>query len=298
MARSTCTDEIRAFASVVGGPVSPLAPIVQLTQYPGVLFFAPPASAEVALEAAAACFDAVDYDCAEERLAAAFSAGGLFADAELRARLLEAELALARRDEPRARRAIRTVFALAPDFKPDERLPPRVRALFDEERPPAPPLFRLAGRAGLTSWRLFGHDGERWSDGLGFEAGLGGVLRDRWGLEAGVAFSDHRPRTYELSELSLWSAFVGGRAQLAAGFLTVAPGATLGALRVGAAGVTGSEDYWGFQGQLTVDVGAELWGGLGLGARAGMMVVAVADGNDRVAFSWVLPLEVGLRYGY
>ncbi|MCK6573430.1 hypothetical protein L6V77_20305 [Myxococcota bacterium] len=263
-----------------------------------MLLFAPPASAEVALEAAAACFDAVDYDCAEERLAAVWGGGGLETDAALRARLLEAQLALARRDEPRARKAVRAVFSLDPEFTADERLPPRLRALFDEERPPAPPLFRLAGRAGLTSWRLFGHDAERWSDGLGFEAGLGGVLRDRWGLEAGVAFSDHRPRTYELSGLSLWSAFVGGRAHLDAGFLTVAPGVTLGALHVGAEGVTGSEAYWGFQGQTTVDVAAEVWAGFGIGARVGVMVVAVADGDDRAAFSWVLPLEVGVRYGY
>lgn len=263
-----------------------------------MLLFAPPASAEVALEAASACFDAVDYDCAEERLAAAWGVGGLATDAALRARLLEAQLALARRDEPRARNAVRAVFSLAPDFTADERLPPRLRALVDEERPPPPPFFRPAARAGVTSWRLFGHDAERWSDGLGVEAAFGGVLRDRWGLEAGLAFSDHRPRTYELSGLSLWSGFVGGRAHLDAGFLTVAPGATLGALHVGADGVTGSEDYWGFQGQATVEVGTEIWAGLGLGARVGVMVVAVADGDDRAAFSWVLPLEVGLRYGY
>ncbi len=263
-----------------------------------MLLFAPPASAEVALEAAAACFEAVDYDCAEERLAAAWGAGALDADATVRARLLEAQLALARRDEPRARKAVRAVFSLLPDFVADDRLPPRLRTIVDEERPPPPPLFRPAVRAGVTSWRLFGHDAERWSDGLGFEGGFGGVLRDRWGVEAGLAFSDHRPRTYELSGLSLWSGFVGGRAHLDAGFLTVAPGLTLGAMHVGADGVTGSEDYWGFQGQAAVDVSADLFAGVGFGARVGVMLVAVADGDDRAAFSWVLPLELGLRYGY
>lgn len=269
-----------------------------LPQNPPVLLLAPPATAEVALEAAAACFDAVDYDCAEERLLVVFTTGGLPAEAELRAHLLEAQLALAQREEARARKAVRAIFAIDASFQGEARLPPRLRELLDAERPPPPPVFRPTMRADVTSWRLFGQDGERWSDGLGVEVAGGGVLFDRLGLEAGLAYSDHRPRTYELTGLTLLGGFVGAFAHLPAGFLDFSPGLTLGATHVAAEGVTGTEAYWGFQATLPVEVSAEIWNGLGVGGRVGLMMLVVSDGDERAAFSWVLPLEIGLRYAF
>lgn len=263
-----------------------------------MLFLAPPASADVALEAATACFEAVDYECAEEKLLVAWGVGGLSTEAQVRARLLEAQLALAQREEERARKLLRSLLALEPAYVPDPRLPPRLRELLESERPPPPVFFRPAARAGMTSWRLFANDGERWSDGLGLEVAAGGVLLERWGLEAGFTYSDHRPRTYELTGLTLLGGFVGVDAHLPAGFLTFSPGVSLGALHVEAEGVTGTDAYWGFQAQLPIDVSAEIWGGWGVGGRVGLMLVAVSDGQNRAAFSWVLPLEIGLRYAF
>lgn len=256
------------------------------------------ARAEVALEAAAACFEAVDYECAEEKLLVAWGIGGLPHEAQVRARLLDAQLALAQRDELRARKVVRALLDLEPAYAPDPRLPPRLRELIEAERPPPPTLVRPAGRAGLTSWRLFAHDGERWSDGLGFEVAAGGIVLDRWGLEAGFTYSDHRPRAYELSGLTLLGGFLGASAHIPAGFLVFSPGVSLGALHIEAEGVTGTDAYWGLQAQIPIDVSAEVWGGLGLGGRVGLMLVAVSDGQNRAAFSWVLPLEIGLRYAF
>lgn len=269
-----------------------------LPQNPAVLFLAPPASAEVALEAAAACFEVVDYDCAAEKLLIVWGIGGLGLEAEVRARLLEAQLALAQREEQRARKAVRALLAVAPDYVADTRLPPRLRAMLEEERPPPPPFFRPTVRAGLTSWRLFGNDGERWSDGLGVDVAAGGVFLERWGLEAAFAYSDHRPRTYDLNGLTLLSGSVGANAHVPAGFLVFSPGLSLGAMHVNAEGVTGTDAYWGFQVQVPIEVSAEIWGGIGIGGRVGVMLVAVSDGQDRAAFSWVLPLEIGLRYAF
>lgn len=275
-----------------------MAPASCLPQNPAVLFLAPPASAEVALEAAAACFEAVDYDCAAEKLLIVWGIGGLDAPAEVRARLLEAQIALAQREEPRARKALRALLVAAPEYTPDARLPPRLRAMIEEERPPPPPFFSPTVRAGLTSWRLFGNDGDRWSDGLGTEIAAGGVFLERWGVEAGFAYSDHRPRTYDLNGLTLLNGYVGANAHIPAGFLVFSPGLTLGAMHVNAEGVTGTDAYWGFQAQVPIDVSAEIWGGIGIGGRVGVMLVAVSDGQDRAAFSWVLPLEIGLRYAF
>ena len=258
---------------------------------------APPASALVALEAAAACFEAVDYDCAEEKLLVAWGRGDLSPEAQLRARLLEAQIALAQRDEARARRSVRALLALEPAYAPDSRLPPRLRELIEAERPPPPPFFRPALRADLTSWRLFARDGERWSDGLGFEAAAGGIFIERWGVEVGFAYSDHRPRTYDLNGLTLMGLFAGAQARLPAGFLVVSPGVQLGALHVEAEGVVGSKSYWGFQATTSLEASAEIWAGIGVGGRVGLMLLAVAE-DDRAAFSWVLPLEMGVRYAF
>ena len=255
---------------------------------------APSPSPEVALEGAVACFEAVDYDCAEEKLAVAWGAGTLRTEDAVRGRVIEAQIALARRDEAHARRAVTAILALDPTYVPDPRLPAHLRELIDQERPPEPAFFRPVVRADVTSWRLFGQDGDRWSDGLGFEGAAGGLFRERWQVELGYSYSDHRPLTYDLSGLTMAGVFAGGSVRLPAGFLVVSPGLVLGATHVAAEGVTGSEAYWGFRTEVPLELSAEIWNGVGIGARVGLDMLIVRDGN-RAAFSWILPLQAGLR---
>ena len=96
-----------------------------------------PTPADAALDAAVQCYADLDYACAEARLAEAL-AGELSPEREVQARLHEALLALAWRDEPRARRAVRALYAIDPQHRA-EGVSPQLARLLEEERPPPPP---------------------------------------------------------------------------------------------------------------------------------------------------------------
>jgi hypothetical protein len=249
------------------------------------------------LDAAEACFDALDYECAEDQLVGVLAQSDSPRGEVVRARLLDAQLALARRDDARARAAVRALFAAAPDYVADRRLPPRLSALLDAERP-APPR-RLAGfaRIDATSLRLFGHDGDRWSEGLGVEVGGGVVLRARYELEVAVGFSDHRPRSAELEGLTLWSVVGGARLHRPAGPVVLHVGLSAGALHADAVGVTGADAYWCFLGQAPLTLSLSVWSGLALETTLAPSLLLTTDAA-RLAYSFLLPVTGGVRYGF
>ncbi|MEZ4467964.1 MAG: hypothetical protein R3F43_26895 [bacterium] len=207
---------------------------------PLLVLLAPP---EAALEAAVACYEGLDYACAEERLAEAL-AGGLAPADQIRARRHEALLALAFRDEARMRRAARAIFAIDPTWAAGD-LPPSLAAIFAEERPLPPPPPRPLGRVDLTSLRPTGDDADRWSAGLGVAANAGVLLDDRWVIQLSGGYSDHRPRAFVDQGLALSQVGVELGARLAVGPARVQVGVGLGGAHVAVEGALRDEAYWG-----------------------------------------------------
>ena len=256
-----------------------------------------PAPADLGLEAAEACFEALDYDCADDRLLAVLTRGPVDTAEIVRARILDAQLALARRDDARARTAVRALLAADPAYVPDRRVSPKLVALIDRERPPPPRPLAAFARAEGTSFRLFGRDSERWSEGLGVEVGGGVVLQERFEFDVSLGYSDHRPRSFELEGLTLWTVTGGARIHLPAGPVSLHAGAAMGALRAVAAGVTGTDTYWGFLAQAPFSVSLPVWGGLSVQTTLTPSLLLASDA-DRLAYSFLLPVSGGVRYAF
>lgn len=259
-------------------------------------FVMPPPPAELALEAAIACFEVVDYDCVEVRLQEALR-GPLTRASEVQARLYEAQLALARRDELRARVALSALLALSPDYVPEPRLPPRLRVLIEEQRPPPPPFAAPFLRLDASTLRLFGRDGERWSEGLGVEATGGVVFLGSHAVGLSFSYSDHNPRTFELVNLTLMSLVAEYQLRTKAAFVELGFGAAAGGAQVEAVGATGTDVYYCLLVQAPLEVALGLYGGLSLDVRVVPSILSVEE-EDRAAFSFLLPLTLGVRYGF
>jgi hypothetical protein len=250
--------------------------------------------AESALEAGVACYEGLDYVCADERIAEAL-AKGLEGRALERARYYQAQVALAFRDEARARTAVRALLAVNPRFEPEPGAPQKLRWMIEQERPEPPPAWTPLARADVTSIRLFGQDADRWSEGLGFD-GAAGVLKDGWlALEVTAGYSDHVPRTFTLEGMTLVTLTGQLAARGAFGPVRLSAGVGAGAARVAIDGVSGDDTYWGALFQVPLGVTYPLWEGLGVGFRVVPSMLVVGDGG-RAAASWLLPLTAGLRY--
>ncbi len=252
------------------------------------------ASPEGALDAAITCYEGLYYISAEERLAEALAAGLAPAD-QFRARRHEALLALAFRDEARMRRAARAIYAIDPDWVASD-LPPRLAAIFAEERPLPPPPPRPLVSVDLTSLRLTGDDQDRWSEGLGVQAAGGVLLQDRLALQVGVGYSDHRPRAFVDQGLDLLTLGAGAHWRQPVGPIRVQAGLAGGAARVAVDGALTDQAYWGGFLSVPIEVSWPIYADRGVGAGVGALVFLTGDG-DRLASSLVVPLFVGLRYG-
>lgn len=249
-----------------------------------------------ALDAAQRCYDELDYQCAERRLAEALEADLPQAE-RVQALHLQALVWFAYSDLVGARRAAQALYALDPTFTPDDQLPPTLRAVFIELQPPPPaPPPALLIRGHGASLTLSGQDAARWSGGLGgeLEAGL------RWpGLDASLALtvgvSDHLPK--QIADEGMWLGYGGLTGRLYAGWgpLSCSAGITLGAARVAIDGALSDDQYWGVWGQIPLEVAWPLWGGLAVSAQVAPGLFATADG-DRLAGSWLLPVGLGLRF--
>lgn len=246
------------------------------------------------LDRAVACHEALDFECAEAALSAAL-AEGLSARDQIQARTLQARLAMAYRDEPRARQAVRAVFALDPTHVPSG-VSPALRRIFDEERPPPPPR-PLPFAWGQGTWTVItGDDAERWSDGLGLDLGGGVLLDDRWALQAQAGYHDYRSVVQGFDTLILWTGRVGVGRRFGWGPLALTPTVSAGVGRAEMTSVLRDASWWGASGAATVRVAWPLAAGLSLQAEVGPSVFVTSE-RDGVAAAWLWPLSVGLGWG-
>jgi hypothetical protein len=252
-----------------------------------------PAVAPPALERAVRCYEQLDYPCAEERLAEAL-AGPLTPPQIVQARHYQALLAVAWRDEGRARRAVQAIFAVDPHYQPGE-VPPQLARLFVQERPEPPPAPRPLARLDATTTMLFAGDAERWSEGLGVAAGTTLLLDERWRIELGAAFSDHRPLDGLDEGLAMWTGDVGLGLRLPVGPVQIHTGFALGFGYIAVDAVLRDSTYWGGRVALPVEVVWPLWHGLGVGLRVEPSWFFTPN-DDALASSFLLPLGLGLRY--
>ena len=256
-----------------------------------------PGSPKGALKGAISCFRELDYACAEEKLAEALRAEELPVASRLLARRYEALLALAFHDKARARRAVRSLLALDPDYDPGEQAPPRFAALVADARAetPAQRLFDPSFRAGGNVVLLFGHDAQSWGDGPQVELAAGLGLGGRTVIELGLSYGQHEGRSFSLRRLGLGMVTLG----LDRRFLGPSPrlslGVGLGPAHVSAEGITGRTGYWGVVARVPVELAIHIWSGIWLAARVAPALLAVED-RDRMAFSVLLPLGMAVCY--
>ncbi len=253
-------------------------------------------SPAASLEAAVACYEDLDYACAEEHLAVAL-AGGLEGPARERARLYEALLATAFRDTPRAKRAVRALLDIDPLYDPGPDVPPQLRKLVDDLRPiPVPPPVALV-RADFSSVQLFGRDADQWTLGLGAEASGGVVLRGWLTIEGTLGYGNHTPVEFSFESLDVFYGSVAAGWRGGLGPLRLATGLGFGAaLAERDYGALGSDASWGGTLGIPLDVSWPVWSGFGIGARATPTVFVTSE-EDQFAASFLLPLTVGVRYG-
>ncbi len=252
-----------------------------------------------ALIEAETCYDEVDYECAEARLAEAL-AGEMPPAKMARARLYEALLAMAWRDLPRARRAVVAIMAIDPRFEPGP-LPAQLAQIFNEERPkPDPPPSPMA-RFDVTQVFLFGSDGEWWGDASGFALGAGILLREKMVLEVGFRANDHESVASindgtALEDLSLWSVDVGGLWWSRMGPLRLRAGPALAVGRMSLESPLRKQEAWFVHVSAPIEVSWPLWMGLGIAFRVEPTLL-LRDDDDATRSSYLLPAMVGLRYG-
>lgn len=246
------------------------------------------------LQAAEACYEALDYDCAEARLAEALALP-LEPPQALAARRLDALLAFAFRDDARIRRAARAIYALQPDFRPDG-MPAQLVRIFEIERPTPPPPPGPHAQLDLRTTILSGNDAEQWSYGLGVTLEGGVRLWDRLIVALVVGYDDHQPRDFVQNGLTMWSgaALVGWRQPV--GPLRVLGGVSGGATRVEIDGALNDARYWGGTVSAVLDVSVPIWANLGPGVRVAPTLFMTSEA-DRLATSTWIPITVGLRYG-
>ncbi|MFN3198963.1 MAG: hypothetical protein ACE366_11250 [Bradymonadia bacterium] len=227
------------------------------------------------------------------------------AAARLEALNLQALVYTAYRDDVSARRAVRAIYALAPDHVPADDLPPSLLALFEELRPPppapvepppppTPPTVHLQG--GGNTVLLTGRDAARWSRGLGGELEAGAFWPDLdTSLSISFGVSDHLPRQL-VDEGMVW--LYGGitlKRHVHIGNFEVSGGLTVGAGRVSINGALQDDQYWGGLVLLPLTAKSPRWMGVGLYVRTAPGLFTTPDGG-RLAGSWLLPFSAGLDY--
>ncbi len=260
---------------------------------------AAPRSPQDALAEAEACYEEVDYECAEARLAEAL-AGELPSAVMARARLYEALLAIAWRDQPRARRAVAAIMAIDPLFEPGP-LPAQLARIFNEERPkPDPPPHPLV-RFDLSQVVLFGQDGEWWTDAYGFALGAGILLRDEMILEVGFRASDHESLESAndgtaLETLSMWAVDVGGLWWTRMGPFRLCAGGALAIGRLSIESPLRAQDAWLVHVSTPFEVSWPIWMGIGIALRIDPTLLLRTE-DDATRSSYLLPAMVGVRYG-
>jgi len=259
------------------------------------------------LEKAVRCYEELDYACAETRLAEAL--GDKLSEKDLvKVRYYEALVAIAWRNSKRARRSVRAIFELDPTYQP-KNAPPLLAEIFVAERPAPIPPPRLLVATGYRHTVLVdsGGDAAWWLGGHGPTLSVGFLVKEKYGFGLGIAYGSHAPQNSHLGlrGLSMWTAETQAYRRWNWGALNLKLGGAVGIAFVSTDVEPVYDDLLDnphtepFVGTL-LGVGIEanytLWKGVGIGISI-QPTVLIRNFEDQPHLSYLLPIQVGLRYG-
>lgn len=254
-----------------------------------------------------ACYEDLDYECADEALARVLLEP-LDNQTMVQARVFDALLGTAWRDPRRVRRAVRTIYGIDPGFEP-KNLPPAVMVVFEAERPapPPPPQFRLGVDYAYVTLFDAENDAAWWQDGVGISASGGVRLAARYELSVDIRAVQHLPTAGRdgLESLTQYAADLRGGIGHTWSSFSVYGGALLGAAWT----LPAIEPYYGRSGSTDANdafvatrLGAwlaldmALWQGVGIGVRISPEVM-IRTWKEQPHISYFLPMMLGVRYG-
>jgi hypothetical protein len=262
-----------------------------------LLLLASPPPTVSPLDEAVQCYWELDYTCTEARLVEAL-ATKLSREDRVRARLFEALVAMAFRDERRARQAVRELLAIDSSYDPGD-VPPRLRTIFVEERPPPPRGFAWAhyGRS-LTLDNQ--NDARYWAAGDGLSMGGGIRFPSNWSIEIDLRYSRFYPlESRPFEDFELWSGTLGVSRVWRVGPVHLGQGLGLGFGHGDMDTVMPYVDVNPFiLGAFTAytDVIWPVWKKWAVNLRVSpMMLIRTRD--EQPVVSYLLPLMAGVRYG-
>ena len=264
------------------------------------------ASVSSPLEEAIACYDDLDYPCAESKLVQALENGLSDAD-RLRALYYQALIAAAWRDAVRMERLVRNIYATKADFTPRD-APPNLERVFNKLRPTPAVAPAWRGRLDYRHVLMVDHENDAawWTDGDGVGAGISVRLRGRYVLEFALNWNTHapKPERFSVEELQMLGLGGGGGLAYHLGRVWLSTGLLVGATRVDRTverayralkDSSSQSSFWASSTALYLDVSVELVYGLSLGVRwSPTALIRVYE--DQPTISYVLPLMIGLRY--
>ena len=254
-----------------------------------------------------ACYEDLDYDCAEDKLTQALLLP-LSDEERTLARRYDALLGVAWRSVHRVRRAVREIYEIDPTYMPGD-VPPELAKVFAKERPEPPPKPRLLFAADYVSVLLADseNDAAWWQDGRGVNLSVGLQLLDTYQLSLdlgavqhlpqgdrpGLVGLDHYSASFRFGMGKVWrrlSVFGG----LCSGASYIEPSIDEVYLRTDVS--DSNTPFWVGEFGAWFAVNFEIWRGLGVGVRTTPKFV-VRTYKEQPHLSYLLPLMVGVRYG-
>ena len=259
------------------------------------------------LDKAMQCYDELDYDCADEELARAISEDLNRAD-QLKTRLYQALLGAAWRDAQQAKRAVRAIYQLDPEYRPPD-VPDWLRRIFDSERPapPPPPQYQFDADYVHVWLTAGGNDASWWQPGQGVVGRFGITIEELWKFGLSVQAVQHLPQpnrtgvealshyafdalagvSFRWSRLSLGVGVLSG-----AGFVDTAADAYYTRNDVASA----LDPFWVGDLGSWVDLQFDAWSGVRIGCQFSPRLY-VRVHKERLHLSYLLPFTIGVRYG-
>ena len=259
------------------------------------------------LKKAVECYEDLDYPCAETHLTQAL-ATRLLPDQRLKALYYQSLIAMAWRDEARARRVVQNILVLDPTFQPKD-APAQLKGIFEALRPkPEPkPIAHFRLDYAYTPVADSANDGSWWTGGHGIDGAGGVILKGKFVLDLNIRWARHlpQPTRFSVRDLTYWALGLNGGLTHRWGRFRLTGGLGLGGVRMSRNVVesylrfkdkTAGEPYWMFALTTYIDLSVDLVYGLAIGVRWAPMVL-VRSYEDQPILSYLLPLTVGVRYG-
>ena len=266
-----------------------------------------PGPKSTALDAAIGCYQELDYACTESRLSEALSTN-LTKKQRIQAYLYKALVATAWREPDQARRAVRSIYALNPKYAHSD-VPNALAKIFADERPKPPPKPRILVATDYRYTRLLGSDGDAswWLDGQGASATASLLLKDKYGVGLRLSYVEHTPSTttHGLVALSLWSADLLALRQWRWDRVGLRLSGAAGVSRVDTEVVAIFDElldnpqtapFYATQLGVGLECYYLVWRDIGIGLSTHPTVL-IRSYKDQPHLSYLLPIQVGLRYG-